>query len=128
MSPSEPALSDQVPDLTSAEFQALLADEVASLDAEVLPTYRRCQVPPVRMEHRWEFDGRQVGAPVWVVARDGPVVLGYDEVEEEWGIGRVLGAVADGGVVDDWGTFGERLRWTLLRFPDPAAYVRRTAG
>ena len=128
MSPSEPTSPDPIPDLTPAEFEALLASELASLDADVPPVYQRCRVPPVRMQHRWHFDGREVGAPVWVVARDGPTVLGYDEVEEEWGIGRVSGALDDGGVVEDWGTFGDRLRWTLLRFPDPAAYVRRTAG
>jgi hypothetical protein len=89
---SDSAPSQSIPDLTLGEFETLLGAEVAGLSDDVLPTYERYRVSPIRMAHRWDDDGGQVGAPVWVVARDGSVVLGYDEVEEEWGIGCVSGA------------------------------------
>jgi hypothetical protein len=116
---------NEIPALTAEEFRQLLANELGSLQADVRPTWERAALDtPVRMVHTWELDGREASAPVWVVARAGPTVLGYDEVEEEFGIGSVGSRrLAEGGVVDEWGTFGERLRWTLLRFPGPSAAV-----
>ena len=129
MSPAENPPPPQVPDLTAAQFSALLAAEEAGLLDDVRPKYERYRIAPLRMEHRWTFDGRLVTAPLWIVARDGVTVLGYDEVEDEWGIGRAHdGVVAPGAPVEDFGTFGERLRWTLLRFPDPTAYISPAAG
>jgi hypothetical protein len=120
---------DAFPFLTAEQFAALLRAEIESLQADVLPTFTQFQVAPVRMEHRWQIDGREMADPVWVVARAGATILGYDEVEGEWGIGTARGgAVVPGGVVDDFGTFGDRLRWTLLRFPDPVAYIARSAA
>ena len=122
----DPNSPNTVPDLTAEEFRELLSREVQSLGDDVLGIYRSSAVTPVRMCHTWEFEGRHVSAPVWVVARRGPLVVGYDEVEEEYGVGLTESLALD-GVVDDWGTFGERLRWTLLRFPALAASTSRPA-
>jgi hypothetical protein len=112
-----------VDDLTSAEFEHLLGEETASLQAEARAVLDRYAVAPFRVAR--EFEGRRGPrlSPVWVVARDGDVVLGYDEVEEEYGIGRLRGD----GPLEGWGTFGERVRWSLVRFPDPAEYVRQAS-
>jgi hypothetical protein len=125
----EPPSSPEIPDLTPEQFAELLAAELHTLAEDVRPTYQQYAVPPVRMERAWMYEGRRVAAPVWVVARAGNVLLVYDEVEEEFGIGTVPdGGLAEGGEITDWGTFGPRLRWTLMRFPDPVAYIDSQAG
>ena len=111
----------QVPDLTPEEFTQLFDKEASLLDAEDWAILDRYAVPPFRCVHELEGVRGITTAPVWVVARERHVVLGYDEVEEEYGIGTLR----SDGVVDDWGTFGARLRWSLIRFPDPAAYASR---
>ena len=108
-----------MPDMTHSQFEALLGRQTSELTEDVTTTYERYRVAPARMRHQWRFDGREVAAPVWVVARDGSSVLGYDEVEEEWGIGLARAGVMEGEVVEDWGTFGANLRWALLHFPTP---------
>src|SRR6185437_1414665 len=100
--------------LTPAEFAVLLERETKELPPETRSVYHRYAGPPVRMVHSWDFGGRQVSKPVWVIARAGPRIVGYDEVEEEFGTGVVLHE----GVVEDWVIYGERLQWALLRFPD----------
>jgi hypothetical protein len=106
----------EAPDLTPAEFERLLDEETASLEPDVRSTYDQFAVEPVRMTYFWRWGDRRVSKPIWVIARSGAKVLGYDEVEEEFG----TGLVRQEGIVEDWGTFGERLRWTLLRFPSGA--------
>jgi hypothetical protein len=129
VSPTESAPSPEVPDLTAEQFADFLAAEVRALTDDVRPTYDRFAVPFVRMQHAWVEGGQRTTAPVWVVARAGDVVLVYDEVEDEFGIGTVSGGeLNEGGRITDWGTFGSRLRWTLLRFPDPVAYIDAQAG
>ena len=49
---------------------------------------------------------------IYVLAQRGKIVLGLDLVEEEFGTGTLTKA----GVVSDWGTYGEKLEWTLQRF------------
>jgi hypothetical protein len=101
--------------LTREGFEHLFDAETAALDPEAEAILRRYAVPAFKTAY--EYPGRRdrEASPVWVVAKAGDVVLGYDEVEEEYGIGTIR---AD-GLLNDWGTFGERLRWSLIRFPDP---------
>ena len=101
-------------DLTLAELQHILETQVAALDADIRSVYERYARPPLRMLYSWQMGDRNVSKPIWVIARDGPLIVGYDEVEEEFGTGLVHRE----GIVEDWGTYGDRLRWTLLRFPD----------
>ena len=120
---------NEAPYLTPDDFRRRLAEEVQSLDPDVRPTWERYALrAPMRMRHTWTFLAREVSGPVWIIARAGTAVLGYDEFEEAFGIGAVgFSELPAGGVVDNWGTFGERLRWTLLRFPDPAAFIASQA-
>ncbi|MDQ2667866.1 MAG: hypothetical protein M3Z05_17890 [Gemmatimonadota bacterium] len=105
------------PELTRDAFTRLLDEEASNLDARVWEIFDMYAIPSVRAVHRWEHDGRLVEAPVWLVAMSGTTVIGYDEVEAEYGVGRVHAIpTADGTVVEDWGTFGERLSLTLQRF------------
>lgn len=108
-----------LPDFTPEEFARVLDEEASSLDPATWETFDRYAVPAFRAVY--EFDGvnGRARSPVWIVARDGDTVLAYDEAEDEYGIGVLR---ADGRV-DEWGTFGPRLRWSLLRFPDPASFI-----
>ena len=99
--------------LTREEFERLFAAEAAALDPAARAILIRYGVLPFKAEYQFERVSGPAGSPVWIIARSGDLVLGYDEVEEEYGIGQ-LGA---GGHVADWGTFGERLHWSLIRFP-----------
>jgi hypothetical protein len=101
-------------DLSLAEFEQLLARDTSLLEPEVRATYERYATSPVRMLYSWKFGEQLVTKSIWVIARAGSHVIGYDEVEEEYGTGTVL----EEGTVVDWGTYGELLRWTLLRFPE----------
>jgi hypothetical protein len=93
------------PDLTLPEFRLLLAAQVALLDQPSRASFERHVVEPTQAS---SDHGR-----VWIAARAGAAVLGYDETEEEWGTGRVDTL----GRIGDWGTWGDQLRWALSRFP-----------
>jgi GNAT superfamily N-acetyltransferase len=101
-------------DLTDEEFNAILDRELETLESDVLPIYERYVAPVRRMISYWRMGTRNVATPIWVIARDGPRVVGYDEVEGDFG----TGVVRHEGFVENWGTYGELLRWTLIRFPD----------
>jgi len=101
-------------DLTREGFESLLATEVAALDPEAQAILTRYAVPVFRTAHEFAGKSGRAATAVWVVAKSGDIVLGYDEVEAEFGIGTFDAA----GLVTHWGTFGERLRWSLIRFPD----------
>jgi hypothetical protein len=100
-------------DLTEPEFLALLAEELAGLDPDVQAVYERYRVPPRRTTFTWDWGRGPVSKPIWIIASAGTAVVGYDEVEEEYGTGTLRGE----SEVADWGTYGDRLRWTLLHFP-----------
>jgi hypothetical protein len=108
-----------LPDLTPDEFARVLDEEASGLDPATWETFDRYAVPAFRAVYAFDGVNGRATSPVWIVARDGNTVLGYDEAEEEYGIGTLR---ADGRV-DGWGTFGPRLRWSLVRFPDPAAFT-----
>ncbi len=107
-----------VDDLSDDEFRRLLEEEVASLDAETRAVYERYAVPPERLIDRIDAGRGPFDRPIWVFLRDGDRLGGYDDIEEEFGTGRL----GPKGLVTDWGTYGRRLRRTLLRFPDPHRY------
>jgi hypothetical protein len=100
--------------LTDHEFEQLLDEEACALEPDVWAVYDRYATPSTRMTYSWDCDGRSGFKTIWVIARAGERVLGYDEVEEEFG----TGLARETGVVENWGTYGERLRWALLRFPE----------
>ena len=116
--PPPPPSARERPDLTPEEFSRLLEREVSNLDArerEILGMYA---ISTVRAKHQWLYGDRQVESRVWLIAMSGSVVIGYDEVEEEYGVGRLETPELHGDpIVEDWGILGERLGWTLRAFP-----------
>ena len=115
-------MSEEFQYLTEDEFEKLLDDEASMLEADAWEVYDRWSLAQVvRMTYFWRLGERQVSKPIWVIARAGQRVVGYDEIEEEYG----TGLVRTEGVVEDWGTYGERLRWTLLHFPDDDGTPRK---
>jgi hypothetical protein len=106
-------------DLTREAFEHLFGVETAALDLDAAATLKKHAVPPFKAAYEFEGKSGRAMSPVWVVAKAGAVVLGYDEVEEEYGIGTLLAS----GLLTGWGTFGERLHWSLIRFPDPTQVV-----
>ena len=98
--------------ITRARFDALLAAEVALLDAEARATLERYGVPSQRL-HRIFPHAPAAFDSVFLVARDGPRVLFYDDTEGEFG----TATLDPDGVMRDWGTWGERLGWALRQFP-----------
>lgn len=105
-----------VSDLTPEEFTRILDDEATALDPAAWETFDRHAVPPFRANYAFARASDRATAPVWIVAWHGTTVLAYDEAAEEYGIG----ALQPDGLVRGLGTFGPRLRWALVRFPDPA--------
>jgi hypothetical protein len=104
-----------VDDLSDDEFRRLLDEEVVSLDPEIRAVYDRYAVPPERLMDRTDAGRGPFDRPIWVFLRAADRLGGYDEIEEEFG----TGVPGPEGYVVDWGTYGGRLRWLLLRFPDP---------
>ena len=98
-------------DLSHEEFQAMLRGEVAALAPALRSLLGRYEVEPLRGPFTWDSGDEPRTKAVWILARSGDVVAGYDEVEEEYGTGR-LGASG----IEDWGTHGDRLAWTLQAF------------
>ena len=100
-------------DLTAPEFERLLDAEASGLEPDVRELLDVHGIPPVRMTYTWDWGAGPVATPIWVFARAGDEVLGYDEVEQAYG----TGVGREGGTVGEWGTWGARLRRALLRFP-----------
>ena len=109
-------------ELTREAFKRLFDVETSALDREAAVILERYAVPLFKATYEFASKSGPATSPVWVVAKAGEVVLGYDEVEEEYGIGTLPA----GGRLTAWGTFGERLHWSLIRFPDPR--IPRDAG
>ena len=94
--------------LTLDELRHTLSADVASLAADLRAVYEAYAVPPIRLSHVVTFEGAQYRLPVWIIARKGTTVLGYDEVEEEYGTGIVRSANLGGSdLVDSWGTYDQ---------------------
>ena len=107
-------MDSPVPDLTLVEAAAIIAEATAELNAADRELVRQHAIPVRQAIRRLNGDGP---LPVWLLAADGPRVVGYDEVEEEFGSG-VLG---DGNEVQEWVTFGDRLAWALVYIRAPSA-------
>ena len=108
-------IPDHELDISRDEFLAVLRDELTRLSPELRGVYDHYAVDPVRAPQTWDRGEGARTLPVWIIARHSSEVVGYDEVEEEYGVGTL----APTGVTD-WGTYGERLAWTLRRFPSAA--------
>ena len=105
--------------ISRAELDELIAAEVALLDPEALAVYVRFRVEPQIIQRVFARDP-SAPEPSYVIARSGPHVLFYDDIEGEWG----TAVLAEDGKVYDWGTWGNPLRRALLNFPFPAALRR----
>ena len=101
-----------MPDLTPEQFELLLEEEVATLEPEALAVLARFRVPAFRGTHEVATTHGREALPLWVVAQSGDEVLGYDETEDEYGTGRLR----PDALVEDWGTYGEPLVWSLRHF------------
>jgi hypothetical protein len=105
--------------ITKDEIQRLLATEVERLDDETRPLWDRFGITPLQVKCvRIRADGTPLEPePIFVVAREGNEVVVFDDVEEEFG----TGVLNSDGQLRNWGTYGERLDWTLRRFPESEA-------
>jgi hypothetical protein len=96
--------------ISEPDFSTLLSREMAQLDEEGRRVLEIYGIDRSRMHIlRQPFDGSPaVPEPIFVLARSGPLVLFYDDVEEEFGTGMV----DDSNTMRHWGTYG-RLQWAL---------------
>ena len=105
-------IPDHELDISREEFSALLRDELTRLSPDLRQLYERYAIDPIRAPQTWDWGEGPRTLPVWIIARHQAEVVGYDEVEDEYGAG-ILGPTG----VTHWGTYGERLARTLQRFP-----------
>ena len=102
------------PDLTLDEAAAIIAEAAAELSAADRQLAQQHAIP-VRFAVRRVNGGGPL--PVWLFAEAGRRVVGYDEVEEEFG----SGLLGDSNEVQEWATFGDRLAWALVYVRAPSA-------
>jgi hypothetical protein len=96
--------------ITESEFRLLMAEQVLRLNNVLFPKWEAYGVMPERLPcARGDSAGDPSRETMFVVARSAENVLVYDDVEEEFGIGRM----DPDGVVRHWSTFGEELAWAL---------------
>ena len=93
-------------------FRAILDDEVGRLDERESERFARYGVPPRPVS--WTNEPLAFTASFWVVAQADDLVVFYDHIEYEWGVGRVESE----GVLASYGTFGERPQYALYNFPE----------
>jgi hypothetical protein len=101
-------------DLSEADFNEILNDELGAIDDASWEKVYYFGTHVDRVVDRRQTGKGLLDAPVWVICRTGEHVLGYDEIEEEYG----TGTLGSDGSLADWGTWGERLSWALQHFPD----------
>jgi len=102
-----------IADLTPDEFERIFDEEATGLDPDSWAVLDQYAVPTRRTVYEFQGVNGIATSPVWIVAQYDDKVLAYDEAEEEYGIGTLL----PDGTVGEWGMFGARLRWSVLRFP-----------
>jgi hypothetical protein len=112
---------DDFTPISEAEFTAVLADAVTSLEEPQRSTYHRYRVSPYRQEcWRSELYGTE---HVFVCARSGDALIFFDDAEDEFAVG----VPERDGVLRSWGLFGE-LSSALYAFPDSARHARTTSN
>lgn len=99
--------------IAESEFRLMMAEQVLRLNNVLFPKWEMYGVMPERLPcERRNLAGQPLSEMVFVVARAADDVLIYDDVEEEFGTGRI----DPDGVLRHWGTFGEELAWALGAF------------
>lgn len=98
--------------ISQDDFLKLVESERSTLGAEELAVLDKYGVRPEHIFRIFPFGSGKPDA-VFVVARDGPRVLFYDDTEEEFG----TATLDEDGMMHDWSTSGERLAWALRQFP-----------
>ena len=107
-------MDSPIPELTRDDVAAIIAEAAAELNAAERQILQRHAIPVRQAVRRANGGGR---LPVWLFAADGRRVVGYDEVEEEFGSGLLV----DSNEVQEWVTFGDRLAWALVYVRPPSA-------
>ncbi len=102
-----------MPELTLSEVLHLVSMELATLDEIERQRFYRFAVPAFRVVYECAGASGAGTSSAWVVAQLESVVLAYDEDEDEFGIGTLQ----QDGRLTHWGTYGERLSWSLREFP-----------
>ena len=88
------------------EVEALVGSEILELTSEARASLSSVRVSP---EVTIAADGPgSDGQSYWVIAKLGNRVLYWDSIEEEFGTGTIVGQR-----LRNYGTFGERLEWSL---------------
>jgi hypothetical protein len=91
------------------QVEALVSSEILELTSEARASLSTVRVRP---EVTIADDGPgSDGQSYWVIARLGDRVLYWDSIEEQFGTGTVVGQR-----LRNYGTFGEKLEWSLRRF------------
>jgi len=87
--------------LSRAQFDEIMKSEVASLPSDAMAIYEGCVIDVVQQScYRSELYGTE---SAFVVAGDGPRLLFFDDVEDEFAIG----IPDDDGVLRDWRLCGD---------------------
>lgn len=71
--------------LSLAELEHVLAAAATGLDEDLRRRWDEYACSPARLQYRWHSGVRSAVKPIWAVGRAGQRLLGYDEVEEEYG-------------------------------------------
>jgi hypothetical protein len=98
-------------DIGLNELNRLLDAEVDGLDSSARNQWQKYRTTPMRIDSNHVPDWND---PLWIVARHHSQILAYNEVEEEFGTGKI----DVNGIVRDFGLYGERLQFSLLHFPE----------
>lgn len=107
---------------TEHDVNRLLRAEIAGLDPASAERFQSIQCRPFLLAWpRLAAFGKEGPDEdsTWAVAKVAQDVLFFDTVEEEFGLGRIEGEKRLTG----YGTYGERLAWSLQHFPGQSAPV-----
>src|SRR5262245_30190603 len=103
--------------ISDAEFEELLAADVAALHAVSRQKYERYRVVPWRASIR--RPGSATDERVFVVAQDGELAVFYCDVEDEFGPARLDSS----GRIEEYSFVGD-LTYALFGFPESYATMR----
>jgi hypothetical protein len=91
------------------KFDELLASEIAALPPDLRERFERYRVVPWQAVLQW---GIRSGGKVFVVAQADEIAVYFDDVEEEFAVGRI-----SEGEIFGAGLIGE-LRYAMYEFPE----------